>query len=142
MSVSVEQLLIVQIANWLNSHKEDTRIDIDVLVNFSSKSGRQIWLQSAGGGSKNKEYVDGGYQGKLNLVVYSQMSKADIDGELAKIDIPLINIADFAERSGQFTLDGFDIISMEMTAAPTGAYQGQDGTFISRAVFEIVYDKI
>lgn len=142
--LALEQLIVVQLANYINKNKSKIKLPCEIVIEEKESGGEQLTLQTLPGGKIIKQYVDGGYIGNFPFAARYQLSKAQINGEYAKLDAPLWNLDSFftnrkitfpPSRSGGSAI----IQSIQMTGLPYSFSRESDGTASNQAVFNLRY---
>lgn len=137
MSVAIDKLLIVQLADWINGRAAEIPLPCPILVDDHEDEGEQLWLQPLAGTKITKRYTDGSYIGQFPFSVYYQLTKPE---KMAALDVPLWTLGEYFEEHKP-TLEDFLIMGVEMTATPAPFFRAEDGTFINQAVFQLTYGK-
>lgn len=141
MSITTDKLLIVQLANFLNSHMDDIPLPCSILIDEAEATGEQLWIQPLAGTNKIKQYTSASYIGLLPFAIYYQLTNHN--GEMAQLDIPLYNISTFLDtiQLNPIKLSDYIIVSIEMTSTPNAFRRSDDGTTINQAILQIKYYK-
>jgi len=137
----LEQLIVVQLANYINEHAAEIPLPCLMEIDNSETSGEQLSLFPIGGGKILRQYVDGDYIGNFPFAINYQLSPAAISGEYAKLYIPLWNISNFLEKVKRFEFPYAQIQSIEMTGLPVEYKRESDGVKINQAKFNLKYYK-
>lgn len=137
MGVTVDKLLTVQLAEWLNRRAAEIPLPCPVLVDDHEDTGEQLWLQPLAGTTVVKRYTNGDYIGQLPFAVYYQLTGPE---KMAALDVPLWTLGEYFE-SHKPEMDCFQVAGIGMTATPAPFSRTEGGTFVNQAVFQLTYRK-
>lgn len=137
MSVTVDRLLIVQLADWLNGQATEIPLPCPILVDDHEDEGEQLWIQALAGTSVTKRYTDGSYIGAMPFAVYYQLTGPE---KMAALDVPLWALGECFERH-KLELADFRVMGIGMTSTPAPFSRTEGGTYVNQAVFQLTYRK-
>ena len=142
MSITEDNLLLVQLVDWLNENAQKIGLPVQMEFDGGSAASECLWLQPLSGTVKRLSYTDGGYIGELPFAVYYQLPKTRTDMlGTARLSAPLWNIAVFLEENRPpISLAQAETRAekVQITASPN-AFMRNDAVSSDQAVFKLVY---
>jgi hypothetical protein len=140
LSISEDNLLLVQLADWINENAEEIGLPAKLKLDQGDADGEALWLQPLAGTVKAVSYTDGGYIGELPFAIYYQLAKRDSDSRgTAQLSAPLWKIAEFFE--GNYPqVEGARAQKAMMTSSPS-AFLRTESISCDQAIYKLIYSK-